>query len=102
MARLPHQAIEHQRRRPLGSAKSQPQISPGQADTSAAAGLVRKLAAVSATASNGNSTLDGRATSVVSAHPAGRPGASSVTAPARRTSALTSRQSSALAAPVSA
>jgi hypothetical protein len=39
LVRLPHHAIEHQRRRPLGSANTQPQSGIGHARTNRAAGI---------------------------------------------------------------
>ena len=59
-SRLPHVAIEHQRRRPDGSTKSQPQRRPGHARTAERRSDRRNSAARRALASTGSSRRSGR------------------------------------------
>src|SRR6185369_16473465 len=69
LARLPHHAIEHHRRRPRGSVKTQPQPAPGQAPTVPAAGVVRNPAAAQATAASGAAAAVGSTHHLAGAFP---------------------------------
>src|SRR5438477_539269 len=96
LARLPHHAIEHHRRRPVGLRNNQPQMSLGHAPTVAAAGVVRNPAAAQATLRSGRSSPD-----PVTRQTAGVPAANSTLDPAGPISRLTPAQSAAEAGPTS-